>query len=447
MKKVIAVLLLGLLTSGVCFSQSVVMTTSNYESGNSAIYDIKSGNLNDNLLSVYQDSYVKTFDDKIFIIEAGNQSNIIKFDSANPSKPVYQFSVGAGSNPHDLVFYKSAGYLKGYVINYDKPSVGIVNLDATTEKDFIKGEIDISQWADEDGSPEAHMGFIYDGYIYVILQRYNLIKFQSEIGYIIKIDPQTDKIVDLDSSTDGVNGLVLINKNPSKGSLVGSILYLGGTTYGASDIGVSSIDLSDTVNSQKRLTSEADLEGTFAGLYVFSPNYGVVCIYDSSWNAVPYAYNPAQGKVGDKLPVSAAGGGAVMTGGLVYVGSSSFTAPGLYIVDPATNKLVGEPKGASLPVYSIAVLGGDVETAVGEQKVSAFSLDAVSPNPFNSRTSISFNLIKTSNISVDVFNIAGQKVAELAESRIAPGRHTFMWGRLCTVVGNLFYKGFRWYFI
>jgi hypothetical protein len=434
MKKVIAVFLLGFLMSGVCYSQSVLMTTSNYESGNSAIYDIKSGIITDNLLSVYQDSYVKTYGDKIFIIEAGNQSNIIKLDSANPSKPVYQFSVGAGSNPHDMVFFKSSEYLKGYVLRYDKPSIAVVNLDATAEKDFIKGEIDISQWADEDGSPEAHMGFFYNGYIYVILQRYNLVKFQSETGYIIKIDPETDKIVDLDPSTEGVNGIVLLNKNPSKGSLVGSVLYLGGTTYGVEDIGVSSIDLSDLQNSQKRLTTETVnteslnyLGGTFAGLYVFSADYGVVCVYDSNWNAVPYNYNPTQGKVGDKLPVSSAGGGAVMSNGLVYVGSSSFTAPGLYIVDPSTNKVIGEPKGTSLPVYSLAVLNGGIDTAVDEQPVSVFSLNAVSPNPFNSRTSISFNLIKVSNIRINVFNIAGQKVAELAESRLAPGKHTFMW--------------------
>ena len=216
----------------------VVLTTSDYISGNTAAFDLATGTFTDNLLGHYQDAYVRTFGRSAFIIEGGDNSNIIRLDPDNLKTPIYQYSVGTGSNPHDLVFVPTDRYLKGYVLRYDEPSIWVVNLDAAKAGDFKLREIDISAWNDADGSPEAHLGVLFNGYIYVVLQRYYIPSFTPGTAVLLKIDPGTDTIVDMDPATPGVQGVDLIRKNPVAGSLVGNTLYLAGTTYGASEEGV-----------------------------------------------------------------------------------------------------------------------------------------------------------------------------------------------------------------
>jgi len=54
---------------------------------------------------------------------------------------------------------------------------------------------------------------------------------------------------------------------------------------------------------------------------------------------------------------------------------------------------------------------------------SSFSLSAF-PNPFNARTEIRFNLPQAGEVSLDVFDLNGRKVAILLEQRLSSGEHT-----------------------
>ena len=54
---------------------------------------------------------------------------------------------------------------------------------------------------------------------------------------------------------------------------------------------------------------------------------------------------------------------------------------------------------------------------------SPLSLSAY-PNPFNPTTTIHFDLPVASRVVLDVFNIAGQKVASVADQPYASGSHT-----------------------
>jgi hypothetical protein len=56
-----------------------------------------------------------------------------------------------------------------------------------------------------------------------------------------------------------------------------------------------------------------------------------------------------------------------------------------------------------------------------------FVLYQNSPNPFNPVTEISFALPVASNVILDVFNIAGQKVATIADGYYEAGDHTVIW--------------------
>ncbi len=54
-------------------------------------------------------------------------------------------------------------------------------------------------------------------------------------------------------------------------------------------------------------------------------------------------------------------------------------------------------------------------------------LDNNYPNPFNPTTSISFYVPKASEVSLDIYNIKGQKIKTLHSGKIAEGQHTLTW--------------------
>jgi hypothetical protein len=58
---------------------------------------------------------------------------------------------------------------------------------------------------------------------------------------------------------------------------------------------------------------------------------------------------------------------------------------------------------------------------------SDYSLSQNYPNPFNPITEISFSLPGACDVTLEIFNISGQKVATLINSRMEAGNHTIQW--------------------
>jgi hypothetical protein len=72
------------------------------------------------------------------------------------------------------------------------------------------------------------------------------------------------------------------------------------------------------------------------------------------------------------------------------------------------------------------ILTGDSPTSVvttGDLIVDNFQLLQNYPNPFNPSTTINFTIAKQSNVSLSVFNILGQKVADLVNGNMEPGNY------------------------
>ncbi len=57
-------------------------------------------------------------------------------------------------------------------------------------------------------------------------------------------------------------------------------------------------------------------------------------------------------------------------------------------------------------------------------------LNGAYPNPFNPSTTISFDIAEKTNVTIDIFNIKGQKVKSLVNQEIAQGRHSVIWNGL-----------------
>jgi flagellar hook assembly protein FlgD len=79
------------------------------------------------------------------------------------------------------------------------------------------------------------------------------------------------------------------------------------------------------------------------------------------------------------------------------------------------------------------------KTAVADAVPEAFAVAQNSPNPFNPATTISFTLSKAGKTTVEVYNMAGQKVDTLLNSPLNAGLHSVVWNAARFSAGVYFY--------
>jgi len=86
-------------------------------------------------------------------------------------------------------------------------------------------------------------------------------------------------------------------------------------------------------------------------------------------------------------------------------------------------------------------LGGSL-TGVKESQVVAhnFSLSQNYPNPFNPSTSIAFTLPSRSFVTLEIFDIVGREVANLASEELPPGNYSRQWNAVNMSSGIYFYR-------
>ena len=77
--------------------------------------------------------------------------------------------------------------------------------------------------------------------------------------------------------------------------------------------------------------------------------------------------------------------------------------------------------------------------SVKNESPAAFSVAQNSPNPFNPTTTISFSIAEAGHVSIDVFNVAGQKVDTLVDNVMTAGSHSAVWDAAGFSAGVYFY--------
>jgi len=84
---------------------------------------------------------------------------------------------------------------------------------------------------------------------------------------------------------------------------------------------------------------------------------------------------------------------------------------------------------------------GTIGTGVGvaADEPDAFSVAQNSPNPFNPTTTISFSLVESGNVVVDIYNVAGQKVDTVVNEFKDAGSHSVVWDASGLSAGVYFY--------
>jgi hypothetical protein len=100
----------------------------------------------------------------------------------------------------------------------------------------------------------------------------------------------------------------------------------------------------------------------------------------------------------------------------------------------AGHATVLEIDGYVMPISALAAdgMGNTMEMMIetAEKTIAApdiFALEQNCPNPFNPTTEIRFTLPTASNVTLDVFNINGQKVTTLVGEKLEAGEHAVIW--------------------
>jgi hypothetical protein len=72
--------------------------------------------------------------------------------------------------------------------------------------------------------------------------------------------------------------------------------------------------------------------------------------------------------------------------------------------------------------------------------ITDFSLSQNYPNPFNPSTTIEFDLPKTDEVSLKIFNILGEEVSILVSERLSAGSYSYEWDAGNIASGIYLYK-------
>lgn len=118
------------------------------------------------------------------------------------------------------------------------------------------------------------------------------------------------------------------------------------------------------------------------------------------------------------------------------IGNNTYLEIIHYGVDSKTYTDIGDLAGWKLEGAFGELAGESAEADIP----TAFELIGNYPNPFNATTSISFQVPHASDVTLEVFNILGQKVATLIDGRMETGTHTVSWDASSNSSGVYFYK-------
>lgn len=340
-------------------ANQAVITTTDYSSGSFSSLDLNTNTATNDHLTIHSDAVVRTYRDKVYVINRLGQDNVIVLDRSDLKTPLTQYSTGNGSNPHDMAFVSEE---KAYISRYERTQVLIVN---PVTGDSL-GVVDLSSFADADGLPEISHLALYGNYLFAACQRLDRDNgfVPTDVSVIAVVDVLTDQVVDVDANTAGVQGIAMASKNPAGAVQRGNKWFLSAvnTFDDLTDGGIEVIDLA-SLRSDGVVLGEMALGGNLSSLAMVSDDEGYVVVLDASFVNVVKRFGLGMQSVSAGL--SGLSGGFVPSlgvfGGRLYVlDQGSFVDPtsaGVKVYDVRTDQLVAGPISTGLPPASIAFVG------------------------------------------------------------------------------------------
>jgi hypothetical protein len=119
--------------------------------------------------------------------------------------------------------------------------------------------------------------------------------------------------------------------------------------------------------------------------------------------------------------------------------------PGLANIEPMLQLCANTIIFALTQEGSLALRLGGVSTGVSQTQEKSplpatYALGQNHPNPFNPATCIAYDLPEAADVTLSVYNIAGQRVATLASGHREAGRHRVAWDGTGLASGIYFYR-------
>ena len=340
-------------------ANQAVITTTDYSSGSFSSLDLATNTATNDHLTIHSDAVVRTYRDKVYIINRLGQDNVLVLDQSDLKTPLTQYSTGNGSNPHDMAFVSEE---KAYISRYEHTHLLIVN---PVTGDSL-GEVDLSGFADADGLPEVSQLALYNNHLFAACQRLDRDNgfVPTDVSVIAVVDVMTDQVVDVDANTAGVQGIVMAGKNPAGAVQRGDKWFLSAVnTFGdLTDGGIEVIDLVN-LRSEGVVLGETDLGGNLSSLAMVSDDEGYVVVLDASFANAVKRFDLAMQSVSADL--SGVSGGYIPDLGvfgrrLYILDQGSFADPtsaGVRVYDVKTDALVAGPISTGLPPSGIAFVG------------------------------------------------------------------------------------------
>lgn len=353
--------LLTLFLATDAFANQAVMTTTDYTSGALSSLDLGTNTAANDHLVIHSDAVVRVYRDKVYVLNRLGQDNVIVLDRGDLATPLTQYSTGNGSNPHDIAFVSEE---KAYISLYERTQLLIVN---PVTGDSL-GSVDLSTFADADGLPETSQLTVHGGHLFAACQRLDRVNFfaPTEFSAIAVVEVTTDQLVDADPEAEGVQGIVMANKNPSGAVQLGGKWFLNAVNsyVDLTDGGIEVIDLA-AMRSEGVVLDEAAAGGTLGSLAMTSASYGYAVVTNEdfvSGNTVKRldlaAQSVSQGL--DGLSGGPVPGLGIFRGRLYVLDRGTPADPaaaGVKVYDVNTDELVAGPIGTGLPPSGIAFVG------------------------------------------------------------------------------------------
>jgi hypothetical protein len=263
------------------FSGGIAIVTTDNMTGSIAIAgDDSSGTIYRELQPIHSDAVARVFRGLLYVVNRLGGDNIQVLDPGSCFNTIKQFSVGPGSNPHDIaVLSRDRAYVSCNGTPY------LLQVNPTTGA--IRDSISLATLADSDGNPDMDRLFYRDPYLYVAVDRIDFTDVTYPPvppSYLAVIDTRADTLVDTDPARAGTQAITLQGLNPCAPMVWDEaeqlLLVPEVGEYGVLDGGIEKIDLS-TWRSAGWLVHEGALGGDLTDFAILPGVGGYATV---AWN-------------------------------------------------------------------------------------------------------------------------------------------------------------------
>jgi hypothetical protein len=337
-------------------STAVITTAScDFATGGLAQLDLATTSIVEHRVgAVEPDAVVRVQNDRVFAINRFSGSSVQEVAQDGSLATLWRCSVGAGSNPHDVVLIDGD---KAYVSRYDAVSISIVDPSVGPScEDFVRGTIDLSAWADRDGVPEMDQMLRIGDLVYVALQRLDRDDFfrPGGPGVLVVIDASTDTVVD--SIELAISNPFTETKGLTYDARSGRILIGGpGTLFSnLEDGGIEAVD-PVTSSSLGVLLSGADLGGDLMDFAMLGTRRGFAVVADAGLVAAVVEFDLETGIIGAPLLSSSQNLSdiEVLEDGTLWVVDRNCFDPGLRAFRVSGGEITTEPIYPGLTPFTL----------------------------------------------------------------------------------------------